>query len=88
MTAHPELPKDVVGQVDLDNANFVSNDDLRGVLAKTTATPAQVTAAVSVNEEERLRTLRLGFLILAGISAIAAVPGSRLPKYRPNDIPA
>ncbi|WP_051233109.1 hypothetical protein [Acidipropionibacterium thoenii] len=34
---HPELPESLVKQVDLDNANFISNDDLREVLARTPA---------------------------------------------------
>ncbi|MFC7765730.1 MFS transporter [Leucobacter soli] len=84
---HPELPPELVAQVDLDNANFISNDELRQVLEGTTADAAQVEAAVALNEEQRLRTLKLGFLILAGISALAAVPASRLPRYRPDEIP-
>ena len=84
---HPDLPPELVEQVDLDNANFVSNDELRDVLAGTTATPDQVEHAVELNSQQRLRTLKLGFLILAGISLIAAVPASRLPKYRPDEIP-
>ncbi|MFD1377700.1 MFS transporter [Micrococcus antarcticus] len=84
---HPELPEELVAQVSLDSVNFVSNDELANVLAGTTATDEQITAAVELNEEERLRTLRLGFLILAGISAVAALPASRLPRYRPDEIP-
>ncbi len=85
---HPELPESLVQQVDLDNANFISNEDLREVLARTTADPSQVDAAVTLNEEQRLRTLKLGFLLLASVSALAALPASRLPRYRPEDIPA
>ncbi|WP_257477576.1 hypothetical protein [Acidipropionibacterium jensenii] len=85
---HPELPESLVKQVDLDNANFISNDDLREVLARTTADPSQVDAAVTLNEEQRLRTLKLGFLLLASVSALAALPASRLPRYRAEDIPA
>ena len=88
VSEHPELPPELVEQVDLDNANFISNDDLHTVLAGTTADSAQVEAAVALNEEQRLRTLKLGFLLLAGISALAALPASRLPKYRPDEIPA
>ncbi|MGW9021208.1 MFS transporter [Leucobacter chromiiresistens] len=84
---HPELPPELVAQVDLDSVNFVGNDELRGVLEGTTATPEQIDAAVAVNEDQRLRTLKLGFLILAGISAVAALPASRLPSYRPDEIP-
>ncbi|MEJ6488630.1 MFS transporter [Leucobacter sp. USCH14] len=84
---HPELPAELVEQVDLDSVDFVGNDELRQVLESTTATPEQIDAAVAVNEDQRLRTLKLGFLILAGISAVAALPASRLPNYKPDEIP-
>lgn len=82
-----ELPPELVAQVDLDNTNFVSNDRLREILDATDATPAQVEAAVAVNEDARLRALRLGLLVLAGVSALAVVPASRLPGYRPDEVP-
>ncbi|WP_432456998.1 MFS transporter [Cellulomonas iranensis] len=84
---HVELPPSLVAQVDLDDVNFVSNDDLRAALARTDATPGQVEAAVAVNEQARLDTLRLGLLVLAGVSATAVLPASRLPRYRPDEIP-
>lgn len=84
---HPELPPELVAQVDLDDVNFISNDDLRVVLERTDATDEQIDAAVAVNEASRLNTLRLGLLVLAGISALAIVPASRLPQYKPEEIP-
>lgn len=84
---HPELPDELVAQVDLDRTNFVSNDALREVLEQTDATTEQVAAAVELNEMARLRALKLGLLILAGVSALAIVPASRLPKYVPGEIP-
>ncbi|HIT76180.1 MAG TPA: MFS transporter, partial [Candidatus Avipropionibacterium avicola] len=85
---HPELPPELVSQVDLDNVNFVSNDDLRELLESTTsADPGQVDAAIALNEQARLRALRLGLLILAAVSAVAIVPASRLPRYKPEEIP-
>ncbi|MBE7700171.1 MFS transporter [Oerskovia sp. Sa1BUA8] len=84
---HPELPPSLVAQVDLDNVNFVSNDELRAVLEGTDATEAQVDAAVALNEQSRLDTLRIGLLILAAVSATAILPASRLPRYRPGEIP-
>ncbi|MEV7962584.1 MULTISPECIES: MFS transporter [Oerskovia] len=84
---HPELPPSLVAQVDLDNVNFVSNDELREVLEETDANQAQVDAAVTINEQSRLDTLRIGLLILAGVSATAVLPASRLPRYRPGEIP-
>ncbi|WP_437386882.1 MFS transporter [Plantibacter flavus] len=83
-----DLPPELVSQVDLDSVNFVSNDQLRTTLAEVTdATPAQVEAAVAVNTQARLSALKLGLLIMAAVSALAILPASRLPKYRPHEIP-
>ncbi|MEV4410359.1 MFS transporter [Catellatospora sp. NPDC049609] len=82
-----QLPDSLIAQVDLDNVNFVSNDRLREVLSRTDATPAQVEAAVAINTRARLNALRLGLLFLAAISALAILPASRLPNYRPHEIP-
>lgn len=87
VTEHVELPPELVEQVNLDDVNFVSNDELRSVLAGTTASEEQVDAAVAVNEDARLSALRRGLLVLAAISATAIVPASRLPRYRPEEIP-
>ncbi|GGR12442.1 MFS transporter [Agromyces mediolanus] len=87
VTEHPELPDELVAQVDLDQVNFISNDELREKFAETDASPEQIDAAVAINEEERLRTLRMGFLVLAGLSLAAALPASRLPRYKPEEIP-
>jgi predicted MFS family arabinose efflux permease len=81
------LPDSLVAQVDLDQVTFVSNDQLRDVLARTDASPAMVESAVQINTDARLRALKLGLLILAGVSAIAILPASRLPAYRPGEIP-
>lgn len=87
LAEHPELPPALVSQVDLDRTTFVSNDRLAEVLAQTDATPLQVEAAVVVNEEARLSALKLGLLILAGVSALAVLPASRLPNYRAGEVP-
>ncbi len=82
-----EIPDRLIAQVDLDKVNFVSNDQLRDVLASTDATDAEVDAAVQINTDARLRALRLGLLILAGLSAVAILPTSRLPGYRAGGLP-
>lgn len=81
------LPQSLTEQVDLDNINFVSNDRLREILAQTDATPEQVEAAIDLNVDARLDALRVGLLILALIAAVAIIPASRLPNYRPDEIP-
>lgn len=54
----------------------------------TDATPSQVDAAIALNEEVRLRALKTGLLIFAGVSLLAVVPASRLPRYRPHELEA
>ncbi len=87
VTDHEDLPAQLSEEVQLDEVNFISNDELRAKFAETSATPEQIDAAVTINEEQRLRTLKLGFLVLAGLSLLAALPASRLPRYRPEEIP-
>lgn len=87
LAEHPELPPELVSQVDLDRTTFISNDQLAEVLSRTDATAPQVEAAVAVNEEVRLGSLKLGLLILAALSALAVVPASRLPGYLPEELP-
>ena len=58
------------------------------LLAGTTATPEQVAEAVRVNTEARLRALKIGLLIMAGLALLAIIPAGRLPNYRPGEVPA
>jgi MFS family permease len=81
------LTEELRSQVNLDNINFVSNDRLKDVLSATTATPEQVDKAVEVNANARLRALKTGFLIMAGLSLLALIPSGWLPNYRPGQIP-
>jgi hypothetical protein len=85
---NPKLPPEILSQVDLDAINFVSNDGLQTVMERTTATPAQIAEAVRINTEARLRALKLGLIIMAGLALITIIPASRLPDYRPGEIPA
>lgn len=88
IAAAPKLTPQLQAQVDLDNINFVSNDQLRTVLARTSASPAEVEEAVRVNTESRLRALKIGLLILAGLAMTAIIPAGHLPDYIPGEIPA
>jgi hypothetical protein len=88
LAGNPVLPKEIQSQVNLDSITFVSNDQLRGVLERTTATPQQVVEAVRVNTEARLRALKIGLLILAAVALLAIIPAGRLPNYLPGEIPS
>lgn len=87
VTDHPELTPELSAQADLDNIGFISNDNLRETLADTDATPQEIEALVEANTDARLDALKIGLLILAALSATAIIPASRLPRYRPHEIP-
>lgn len=82
-----DLPRSLQGQVNLDNVNFISNDQLDDVLAQTSATAEQIDVAVSINETARLRSLRASFLILAALALLAIFPAMGLPDYAPDEDP-
>jgi len=85
---HPELKAELQSQIDLDNnITFVSNDRLKTALERTNISPEQVQEAVRINEEARLRALKIGLLIMAALSLLAIFPASRLPTYKPGEIP-
>jgi len=87
VAANPAMPPELSSQLDLDSINFVSNDRLATIMARTTATPAQVEEAVRINTESRLKALKIGLLIMAGAALLAIIPASGLPNYRPGDLP-
>jgi hypothetical protein len=83
-----KLTPELTSQVNLDNVDFVTNDQLETVLSQTTASPEQVDAAVALNEAARLRALQISLLALASIALVAIVPAGRMPGFTPGDIPA
>ncbi|KAA0971927.1 MFS transporter [Aureimonas fodinaquatilis] len=85
---NPTLPVELQAEVDLDSINFINNERLLSVMQQTSASPEQVAEAVRVNMESRLQALKIGLLIMACIALLAIFPASRLPAYRPGEIPA
>jgi MFS family permease len=82
------LPPALKAEINFNQVDFVSNDQLREVLSRTSATPAQVEEAVKLNEDARLRSLKTTFLIVAVISLLSIIPALGLPKYAPGSISA
>jgi predicted MFS family arabinose efflux permease len=78
---NPTIPPELIRQVDLDRANFVSNARLKDVMTGTTATAEQIAEAVRINSDARRRALKLSFLLLAGVALLVIVPVGRLPNY-------
>jgi MFS family permease len=82
------LPAALRQEINFDQINFVSNDQLQTVLAGTSVGADQIAEAVQINADARLRALRAAFLILAAISLIALIPSTKLPNYLPGAAPA
>jgi len=82
------LTVDLQAQVNLDNINFVSNDQLLETMGSTSASQEQVAEAVQINVLARLRALKASFLILAAIALLAIIPALGLPNYVPGEVPA
>jgi MFS family permease len=86
---NPDIPYSVIEeQVDLDNIDFVSNEQLDDVLSETDLTPVQEAAAVDINVVARLQALKISFLVLASIALLAIIPAGGLPDYVPKEVPA
>jgi hypothetical protein len=86
VAASPLLPLEIQEEVDLNNINFVSNNQLESLLADTRATPEQVDEAIRVNTEARLRALKMGLLIMAGLALLTIIPAGQLSGARPRDV--
>ncbi len=87
LTASPVITPDLKQQVDLDSINFLSNVRLEERLKSTTATPDQIAEAIRINEEARLRALKIAFFALGSLALLAIFPSRRLPDYRPGEVP-
>ncbi|TXK18963.1 MFS transporter [Homoserinibacter sp. GY 40078] len=83
----PVLTPAVVEQVNLDNINFITNDQLEQTLADTGASGEELAEAVRINEEARLRALQLSLLALAVLALLAIVPATRMPDKGMDELP-
>jgi len=88
LTANPVITAELKEQVDLDSINFLSNARLEERLKSTTATPEQITEAMRINEDARLRALKIAFFALGLVSLLAIFPSRQLPDYRPDEVPS
>jgi MFS family permease len=89
LASKPLLDEQLRSQVNLDNnITFVSNDRLLSTLERTNLTPEQVQEAVQINTDARLRALKIGLLLAAALSLLAIFPATRLPAYKPGEIPS
>lgn len=84
---NPEISDELVSEINFDDADFLTNAQLEEVLGGTSASEAEVAAAIEINEEARLRALQISLLGLALLSLLAIVPAMRMPNYREGELP-
>jgi MFS family permease len=87
LTANPVITAELKEQVDLNSINFLSNTRLEERLKRTTATPEQIAEAIRINEEARLRALKIAFFALGSLALLAIFPSRSLPDYKPGEVP-
>jgi MFS family permease len=85
--ASPAITPQLAAQVNLDNVNFLTNEQLEAVLDRTSATQEQKDAAIAIFENNRLGALKATMLILALLALLAIVPAGRMPDFREGDLP-
>ncbi len=86
--ASPVISAGLLEQINPANLNFMTDAQVQTRLAETTATADEVTKALQINAEARIRALKIGFMVMSGLALLAIVPCSWLPDYKPGEIPA
>jgi predicted MFS family arabinose efflux permease len=84
--ASPAFSPEIMEQVNFDNTNFITSDQLAGVLEERGATAEEVDAAVEIYEDARLRALRTTLMFLALLALLALVPAGKMPDFREPDL--
>lgn len=83
---HPEISDELIAQVNINEADFLTNEQLAAVLESRASGP-QLDAAIVVNAEARLQALKVSLLGLAALSLLAIVPATRMPGRRRDELP-
>ncbi len=78
---NPVITAELMDQVNLTNLNFMRDSAITDILKNTTASAEQMTEAIRINGEARIRALKIGFLLMSGLSLLAILPCSWLPGY-------
>lgn len=88
LTDHPTLPPELISRVNLDNVDFLTNEELYDRLSTLTTDPQHLAEAKRINEDARLTALKMSVLVLAALSLFGIVPAGGLPGYKPGELPA
>jgi hypothetical protein len=82
----PAFSSELIEQVNFDNTNFITSDQLESILEERGATAEEADAAVEIYEDARLRALRTTLMFLAALSLLALVPAGKMPDFREPDL--
>lgn len=85
--AHPEVSQELISNVNISDADFMTNAQLEAAIGERTASDSELAAAIAVNEEARLVSLKVSLLGLAGLALLAIVPAGRMPGRMKGDLP-
>ena len=85
--AHPGVSNELIAKVNINEANFLTNEQLEATLGERVGSPAELAAAIEVNAEARLRALQYSLLGLAGLALLAIVPAGGMPARMRGDLP-
>ena len=87
-SASPVITPEIIDQLNFDNVNFITNEQVEDILAnRIGATPEEVAKAVLINAEARLRALKISLLGLASLALLAIIPAGRMPGFKEEDLP-
>jgi hypothetical protein len=85
---HPDISHQLISEVNISEADFLTNPQLEQVLESTSASKTDVAAAIAINEDARLRALQVSLLGLALLALLAIVPATRMPARIAGELPA
>ena len=86
VAASPSLPPELTQNVNFDNVDFITNDQLQVVLEGLDANEAETAKAIELYEDARLRALRSTMMLLSLIALLAIVPAGKIPDLRDEEI--
>ena len=87
LAAHPLITDQIVEEhLFLNDADFISDNEMDEYLGETDLGVTQMAVVTNVNNEARIRSLKISFLFLAGLSLLAIIPAGGLPNYVPKEI--
>ncbi|HEX5166641.1 MAG TPA: MFS transporter [Thermomicrobiales bacterium] len=84
----PAIPDEIHDHIELDDVDFVSNDELEEALEGSALAPEVAQEVVRLNSEARLTALKISFQVLAGMALVGIFPAGRLPAYVPGEVPS